>query len=272
VIVSFLILLTGAYPLARGWRASRDTTLIHAITWAVAAWAAWLVASASEAIWPGAAGVARYLALCLTGCAGVAVLGARRPGVMAWDFVVLGLLAVLLLPLAEGLGEPHLDPLRLAFMAATLAVGALNYLPTRLAAAMMCLMIGCGYELLMLALPESQVPNWQAGAPFSRFLLALSPWVALQQIGTARKPASEFDRIWLSFRDRYGLVWGQRTREHFNRAAAHAGWPVVLRWRGLRIQSGARVPDGKMKAEIVAALCALLRRFEREESEKVEHQ
>jgi hypothetical protein len=39
----------------------------------------------------------RYLALCLTGCVGVAVLGARRPGVGAWDFVLLGLLAVLLL-------------------------------------------------------------------------------------------------------------------------------------------------------------------------------
>jgi hypothetical protein len=270
--VAILILLTAAYPLARAWRASRDTTLIHTITWAVAAWAAWLVALAADMIWPGFAGIARYLALSLTGCAGVAVLGARRPGVMAWDFVVLGLLAVLLLPLVEGLGELRLDPLRLAFLAATLAVGALNYLPTRLAAAMVCLMIGCGYEVLLLALPESQVPNWQAGAPFTRFLLAISPWVAFQQIAATRNPASEFDQIWLSFRDCYGLVWSQRTREQFNHAAAHAGWPVFLRWRGLRIQPGASIPDMKMKVEMMAALCALLKRFGRGESEKVENQ
>jgi len=35
------------------------------------------------------------------GCAGVAVLGARRPGMTAWNFVVAGLLAVLLLPVAR---------------------------------------------------------------------------------------------------------------------------------------------------------------------------
>ena len=66
----------------------------------------------ATAAWPGSRVAALgYTALSLTGCAGVAVLGARRPGVGPWNFVLLGLLAVMLLPLAEGLlsrGALHL--------------------------------------------------------------------------------------------------------------------------------------------------------------------
>ncbi len=96
-----LLLLTGFYPLWRAWRANRRTTLRHAIGWSAAAWTAWV----------GAAGLgpdtelARYLALALTGCAGVAVLGARRPIVAAWNFVVASLLVVLLWPVVERMGD-----------------------------------------------------------------------------------------------------------------------------------------------------------------------
>src|SRR6516165_5645752 len=102
-LVGFLVLMTGAWPLWRAWRANRQTSLLHAINWTIGAWAVWcwalgMTASSSE----GAGSLARYLALCLTGCAGVAVLGARRPILGPWNFVLLSLLAVLLLPLAQG--------------------------------------------------------------------------------------------------------------------------------------------------------------------------
>src|SRR5262249_20953916 len=113
----WLFFLTGAFPLVRAWRANRRASPGHALGRAVAAWAAggglMRLAAASGPV-PGLT-PARYLALCLTACAGVAVFGARRPGVAAWNFVLLGLLAVLLLPLAEGLvlGAQTLDGLRL---------------------------------------------------------------------------------------------------------------------------------------------------------------
>src|SRR5262249_17294056 len=129
IMAASLILLTGVIPLIVAWRRDWRTTLVHPLGWATTAWAAWLVAFALGA---SDSSVARYVALCLTGCAGVAALGARRPGATAWNFVILGLLAVLLLPLAEGLGQLRLDPLRVVFLSATLAVGVLNYLPTRL--------------------------------------------------------------------------------------------------------------------------------------------
>ena len=51
----------------------RGTTLTYTLLWAALAWVAWL--------WTAAAGtmISRYVALGLTGCAAVAVLGARRP-------------------------------------------------------------------------------------------------------------------------------------------------------------------------------------------------
>src|SRR5437764_449525 len=123
-----ILVMTAAYPLARAWLAHRRTPLVHALIWAALAWLA-----CEAAILSGEAGL-RYLALCLTGCAGVAVLGARRPGVGAWNFVVVGLLALLLLPVAEGwmVATPlHLNGYHLVCLSAVVAVGILNYLPTR---------------------------------------------------------------------------------------------------------------------------------------------
>jgi hypothetical protein len=57
-------------------------------------------------------------------------------------------------------------------------------------------------------------------------------------------------------------MWGQRIREQFNRAAANAGWPVQLHWRGLRkVPRGAVVPAEDQVA-IVQTLKEMLKRFE----------
>ncbi len=123
-----MLLLTAAYPLWKAWRANRRTALEHAILWTVAAWLAWLLAF----VFGGSGALGRYVALSLSGCAGMAVLGARRPHVGAWNFVVVSLFAVLLLPVAQGWGRPALSPPYLGFLGATVAFGLLNYLPTRL--------------------------------------------------------------------------------------------------------------------------------------------
>src|SRR5688572_26789476 len=99
-----LLLVAGLYPLFRAWRGLAGTTLRHALTWAAAAWLAWCATGLA-----GGGREGRYLALCLAACAGVAVLGARRPGVGAWNFVVAGLLAALGRPYLQGLGELKLE-------------------------------------------------------------------------------------------------------------------------------------------------------------------
>src|SRR6266568_4821247 len=133
------VVLTAGFPLVEAWRANQRTTLRQAIAWAAGAWACWLltfVALALEDVENAELG--RYLSLSLTACAGVAVLGARRPGVQAWNFVVCGLLAVLLLPLAQR----GVDKGFRIFLVVILVIGLTNYLPTR--AGLAALLVGIG--------------------------------------------------------------------------------------------------------------------------------
>jgi hypothetical protein len=268
-MIGWLFFLTGSYPLWRAWLANRRTTLLQAVNWSVVAWAAW-----AWALCPGAGDTPTgstlvYVALCLTGCAGVAVLGARRPGVGAWNFVVVVLLAVMLLPLAESLiaaGPLPLAGPRTVFLAGTLAVSILlNYLPTRLAPAAGLLALACAIEVILVVDPALLGSRKALAAALSPWLLALTPWVALGCWHRRPAPAAAFDFEWLDFRDRFGLFWGQRVREQFNRSAAHAGWAVQLRWSGLRLQPGASVPGPAVQAAMVATLRALMKRFGTEE-------
>lgn len=252
-------IVSGLIPLARAWIHNGHTTLRHALAWALAAWACWaLVIGLGEGA-PGAeGGFLPYLALCLTTCAGVAVLGARRPGVGAWNFVVGGLLLVLLRPLAEGWGELRLSAAHLTFLGGALAVGLLNYLPTRLAAGTLLLAAGCALYLARLGgAPLSAVPSWA-----SIGCVALAPWAAWARLGLGRRDSSEADALWLAYRDRLGFVWGQRVRDQLNRAAANAGWSLRLTWSGFRpgTEPGT-MPDAE---QVRALLRAVLKRFGQE--------
>jgi hypothetical protein len=255
-------LLTAAYPLLRMVRANVSTTLRPATLWGMGAWAGWLFVYLGATRGEGAVVLGRHVALALTGCAAIAVLGARRPGVRAWNSVVCGLLAVLLLPVLEGLGQPRTEPAYLLFLAGTLVVGLINYLPTRLGLAALLLSIGSGLVFALQASPAlgEKTGHWlEIGGGLC---LAASPWVALLTMRRPRVRVDGFDALWLDFRDRFGVVWGQRTREQFNRSAAHAGWPVALSWHGLIVEVGKTPPD---EAALIDTLRALLKRFGPEE-------
>jgi len=264
--ILLLIFLTGFYPLWSALRGNRKTTLFHTIIWAFVAWIAWVGVFFLEVLHEdGAPILARYLALGLVGCASVAVFGARRPGVMAWNFVVGGLLVVLLFLWLEGrLAEDDriLQRVRTVFLASTLAIGVLNYLPTRLAPAALMLALGCGFEILLLTASESTRTRLESARPIAQLALASVPWIGYIRMRWHAMAPSEFDRAWLDFRDRFGLVWAQRLREQFNNSAAHANWPVILRWSGLRLIPGTQGPDREDQAAMLANLRALTKRFE----------
>jgi hypothetical protein len=254
-LLAALVLLSGGYPLVQALRANRNTTLRQPLMWALLAWLTWIGVAWLRLLRPGwVERSTAYIALSLTGCSGVAVLGARRPGASAWNFVVAGLLAVLLLPILNGMGEPRLEAAQQLFLAATLGVPFLNYLPTRLGPDAFVAAAGCGWEMLRLS-------GWisSARSPWvGLFLLALTPWTAWTALAIGQSAQTEFDRLWLAYRDRFGFVWAQRMREQFNRAAHHAGWPVELRWSGLQTMGTESSPDS---AEMLEMLRSVLKRF-----------
>jgi hypothetical protein len=260
-----LVWLTGIYPLGRAWQANRQTSLLQAVYWAIAAWAAWGFAIASTVNWPLLSATAScHVALSLTGCAVVAVLGARRPGASAWNFVVAALFAVDLLALAESqltAGILQLNSYRLICLAAPLGVGVLNYLPTGLAPAAVALLLGCALEMASLAVSAPMDQAHHLAPEMGWIALVCTPWIAFASLRAIRTPASEFDRIWVGFRNRVGFVWAQRLREQFNRSAANAGWPVVLRWQGLRLLPGSLPPEPSTQTAMLTTLRALLKRF-----------
>jgi hypothetical protein len=252
-----VLLLTGFYPIQRAWRDNRRTTLRPAVAWAAGAWAAWCLAAWVSAARPGAeAPLSRYFALCLTACAAVAVLGARRPGAAAWNFVVAGLLAVLLLPVGIQLGEVRLNVIDATFLSGALAIGLLNHLPTRLAAVVLPVGAACALEMgLLLGITWI---DWTWGDPAALALLAAAPWLGLVAARRRKPTADAFNREWLAFRDRFGMVWALPARDQFNRAAVNNNWGVVLDWNGSR---PAGDPTTTNSGAALAGLRGVLKRF-----------
>lgn len=248
----WLLYAAGIMPLSAAWWANRRTTLMHALAWTLAAWAAWGWAAFA----PSAVRV--YSALGLTACAGVSVLGARRPGAGAWHFVVVSLAIVLGLVVVESafLGTPlHAGTFRTWFLATLLGAIVLNYLPTRLWSGALPLAFGCVLALWWLTAGS------EGGYIHAAYLFVwLAPWLAWAGLAGQQPTGSDADRHWRAFRDRYGAIWGLRLREQFNRSAVNAGWPLELGWLGMR-EVGAMSPTVEQRTAAHAALAALTKRF-----------
>jgi len=255
-----LFYLASMYTLWRLRCANLHTSLRSAVYWTFAAWVAWgiLFFDPWSSVSLGYVESRRYVALCLSACAGVAVLGARRPHDTAWNLVVIGLLAVMLLPLAEQrvLGTPLMTGLRAWFLGGILALAVLNYLPTRFGPA--ALLLGVGFTAEFVKLLDAEAFHHGLIDP-ALFCLLLAPWAAfLRRIPST---ASAFDALWLDFRDRYGLFWALRIREQFNASLQHVRRTVRLTWSGLRSVPNSGPIDEQQTAAALETLRALLKRF-----------
>jgi len=246
-IVCVVVWLIGAGAWAQATRANLRTSLIFSVVWGGIAWAALCAALMSAR--PGSL----YAALALVGCAGVAVLGARRPGAAAWQFVVIALLGVMLLPFAEAALRDRplqLTGVRWTFLIVVLALVVGNYLPTRLGLAAALIATASAIALFpvmdgnqeLSALARSAALACTSAAP-------IAGWICLI---ARRPPLSAADQLWLGFRDRFGAIWALRLQDQFCRSATNAGLRTTLTWNGLR------GPDDPRVYEL---LCALMKRF-----------
>ena len=259
-------------PVLRCRRTLSQTTLAHAWRWAFAAVVAWTVLAAMR---PQLAATRweshlYYLSSMLAMCPFVAMLGARRPGERVWNAVVVALLLVLALPCLQasfaplGRRDVRLDEAWSLFVTCVLAVGLLNYLPTRYAPAAALYGVAQVSQLAPLSVWSwLGQGGWETQGNLASVAMAAAIWVArfraVEPIGT-RAPE---DRLWVAFRDLYGLVWGRRQQDRFNAVAEREGWPVRLAWMGMRrTTSPAQTSlDASLQQNVVETLRYQLRRF-----------
>ncbi len=274
--VAPLAVLASLIPLLRvtwqAWQAAEGTALRPAVLWAAIALGLGLAtagAAACETVASGRpiAGHLSDLSSLATLAALVSVLNARTPGEGAWALLTALLLVVLLIPWLEGPGlgrvGSSLVRLRLRnpwdiFFCLLVFAGVTNFLPTRFGFA-------AGWLLLGFALEAGGLTGWINSNERRALVWTAFPWTLAAAVETARRLAlvnrrmeSRCEALWFWFRDHWGVVWGLRTLERFNRSAEAQGWSCRLAWQGLVDQNG-RATTAPEAAE--AVLAGLLRRF-----------
>jgi hypothetical protein len=221
---------------------TRGTTLLAPWWWAVAvaitvnAAVIWNASQPASDLTPWV----RYLAGATLLAPPMAVLGAKRPQDGAWQWVVLSLVTLAILPAAHQWlfhpgSELRLEPAWQWFVLVIAAVGVGNYLIT--ARALAAALVGVG----MYCFLGEQIPG------FLRFevperdvvgLAALAAGALLARRLPGRDGLAPHDRLWRDFRDDFGAAWALRSAERFNAAAAQAGWGTTLAWGGFGLHEG----------------------------------
>ena len=176
----------------------------------------------------------RYAAAILSLCPVVAQLGAKRPQHQPWNFIVVSLWGVLALPALENLvlqpGEALiLSDARGYFLAGLLLIGPGNLLATRFTFAAL-VAIAAQVVLLLPYLPFSSVQPSSFGVTTATVMWLTA--ILFAYVTPQPPAASTWDRLWLDFRDQFGLLWGLRLQERVNTTAEQSGWNIELSWSG----------------------------------------
>lgn len=224
--------------------ALKGMSLASAGGWAMAAEFAWLASSLASGILAPESPVLDQFWLwtaILTLCPPIAVLGARRPTSAVWDwFIVVPLLAVLGWPGLTVLPTfPHLVPLKVqapvfvGFLL-VLLMGLGNYAGTRYGGA--ALLLGASVCLVLTPLAAS-VALSGTGATTLRGIAVLcfcgGVFQVLRQGRRTTVAASPYDRLWIDFRDTFGIVWAIRIQERLNATAQKERWACRLGPHGI---------------------------------------
>lgn len=228
-------------------RARRDLlwttlrTVWHWLCAAVAVWAAaWVLTGVWQVVHENLADLLWYAAAVVMLCPFIAVLGARRPTSRVWAiFVLLPLLFVLGLPVMTAwsrdgqIGRIQLEAPACLGYALVLVMGVGNYCGTRFTRE--ALLTGSG--LLLLVLPLS---TWGAGLSDTSLPMRAGATVCLALAGAGAayrvkhppKVSRPLDRLWVDFRDYFGIVWARRIQDRVNAAAEKDRWPARLEMHG----------------------------------------
>ena len=277
LILAALIAANVAAAVAIYWRRSAltGTTLVQAQWWTIIGLATLaggetlLVMFTTESGLPEWGRAVRRIAATATFCPVMAVLGARRPQHLAWQFVVVTLWIMLSLPAWEALflqrlEEMDVGPVRGWFLWLMIAVNLVTYLPTRFW--MASLMVALG-QLLLLA---PYLPGLSHSEATQLNVLAAAVLFATAIVRTCfgfPRPlhrSVDFDQRWLKFRDMFGTMWALRVVERISAAAQMYDWPMSLTWTGFYFHDPSDSWENlsaEAEAELRQTMDNLLRRF-----------
>lgn len=244
-------------------RASAGLTLRLALPWCVVGSALWLGAalhpfaadSRSDLLWY--AGLTAWLG------AGMAVLGAKRPGAGAWtSFVLIPMSLMLTWPVVVQLRPGRmLMPLRfdspaIAGASIVLLMAAGNYLSGRFALSAVALGSGAMYVIASCSAPFSP---WADAT--CRPLCVATCWIFAVAWAWIPMPATApgVERLWTEFCDRFGLVWQRRLQDRLNQLAIDEQWGVRFDGRRVVIDDADRFAASAVRVEY--RLHWLFRRF-----------
>ncbi len=237
-IIATIWLVTGL-PLLTAWPRLKHTSLRFALMWS---WGAWFWGLVVIGLYVVEQPLAPLVYLFLVLCCGVLVapLGAKEPGAGAWNFVVLGLLAVLAMPILE---QPwhavvwSVDGPRSLFLLLIIIVGSLNYLPT--CYGWSTFLVAGTMSLILHQLQSDGYKLEHHGFLTIVFVgISAAIWMAngLSRTRSTNRAANPYDanlsQTWQDFRNRFGMVWGLRVMEQFNRSAANQKLSIQLGWFG----------------------------------------
>lgn len=264
---------------AAGFRRLRGTTLSAPAAWALVAALGVAVVEAGlawrgELVDPMTASLWRYAVAAGTFCPLMGVLGAKRPQDRGWQWVVLSLWVILLVPAMQAVAARSGQRLELygawrLLLAALIAMGLLNYLPTRYALA--AVLFAIGQALLLgpyLFTIDSSGDGWRVAglalilAAAATALVIPSRRVAVSSDDGDLSTTDGFDLRWFAFRDGWGAFWGLRVMQRVNQTAELSGWPVRLEWWEGFAPINDDALDPQTAAQIQQTLDSLLRRFE----------
>jgi len=276
-IAATLALAVTVPILFRARPAIRQTTLAGAWVWttiSLGVWGSvWSITQTSRAVPPGLADQLWYATAVVAVCPPIAVLGARRPGTGVWTcFILLPLLVVLGWPAwavwGSGFPLPRLELAAPAVLGygVVLVMGAGNYFGTRYwasaglyAASLLCIV------LPFLQSVSARFPNSQIARGWGTLLFAAAIVTAAISSRRAARVASSsgLDRVWILFRDSFGMVWARRTQDQLNDVARQEGWPARLDvggivWTDPQIAEADRTKTG---TRIEQTFRRLLKRF-----------
>jgi hypothetical protein len=242
----------------------RGTTLTAPWGWSLFALVCWWLGEAvitmvsREPAWVTPA---RFAIAMITFCPTMALLGAKRPQHRGWQLIVLSLWLVLSLPSVEWLldgGVVEIHSARLWFLFVLIGTGAVNGMATRYW--LSSLLYGAGQAALVapffLTSPQT-VAGWWPYVGMAAIVLAW--WLIALGVPRRRTAGASLDRVWLDFRDAFGLAWSLRVAERMNASARMYDWPVELSWRGFVPRASQRPVNPPHAVE--DSLRTLLRRF-----------